>query len=87
MELVKKKYQLADDGSYTPVGEPYEIVGFMRDSSRFAFAESIENFMEGFANRYQLDTGNRVRVDSCYNFVTDLVEIGYLREIKTDSNG
>jgi hypothetical protein len=82
MEL--KTFQFTDDGSKLIADSAEQVVIFMRDGSRFAFDESIETFMEGFADRFQVQSGNRVRIDSVENFVADLLKFEFLVEVATE---
>jgi hypothetical protein len=80
------KIKFADDGSefFVP-NAPMAIVRMMRDNARFASDEDLEAYMVGFVDRYRIDSGNNVRCDSYENFVADLKEFGFIREIATEN--
>ena len=76
-----KIYKFADDGSLITAVNPQQVVEMMRRSSRFASDETIEAYMEGFVDRYRIDSGNSVRCDTAENFVADLLKFGFLTEV------
>lgn len=84
---MENTFLLADDGSRITASNSYEVVAQLRDSSRFAHGETLAEFMDGFAERYELQTGNHVSSNGSEAFVADLVKFGYLTKIATDGNG
>lgn len=76
-----KTYKFADDGSQMIAESAAQIVAFMRDGGRFTAAQTIEAYMEGFADRYRVETGNMVRCNSVEAFVADLLECGFLTQL------
>ena len=82
MEL--KTYKFADDGSQIVAAEPRQIVAKMRDSSRFASGETLQKYMMGFAERYRMESGNRIRFNNTDVFVEDLLKFGFLEVVESD---
>jgi hypothetical protein len=58
-----------------------ELVSAMHDNS-YAHAPSDSQFMREMAERVKFSTSSEVRSDTCENFVSDLMSIGYLKEDK-----
>lgn len=56
-----------------------ELVAALRRDSMNP-ADNIYAYMEGFAQRYKLQTANEIRYDTPENFVADLIETKYLTE-------
>lgn len=44
----------------------------MRNNGKFTKNEGLQKFIEGFANRLNLQKGQRVRTSSFKDFITDL---------------
>lgn len=76
-----RTYKFADDGSQMIAESAAQIVAFMRDGGRFTAAQTISEYMEGFADRYRVETGNMVRCHNEESFVADLLEYGFLTHL------
>ena len=70
---------LTEDGEPIKGGSPIEIVESLRNGSKFASQQSLNQFMEGFAERYKDYSGNIVRSDLPQYFVEDLLLCRYLK--------
>jgi hypothetical protein len=72
---------LTENGEPIKGGSPTEIVESLRDGSKFASQQSLNQFMQGFAERYKDYSGSVVRCDLPQYFVEDLLLCGYLRDV------
>lgn len=76
-----KKYKLSDDGSFMEAATSLELVEKIRDSSKFASDETVEEYMEGFAKRQKEYSGDVIRATSAEDFIEDLIKIKFLISI------
>lgn len=75
------KYELLG-GGHMEGATALDLVEALRlDSQPWAPTVGIEDFMEGYAARCQLQTGARVRTDSVDHFIQDLIAAGFLRGV------
>ena len=72
---------LTENGESIKGGSPTEIVESLRDGSKFASQQSLNQFMEGFAERHKDYSGNIIRTDLPQYFVEDLLLCRYLRSV------
>jgi hypothetical protein len=71
-------YDILGGGSFAAT-TPLEVVEALRlDAMEWVPSVGIEDFMEGMAQRCQVQTGAVVRTDSVANFVDDLQEHGFI---------
>lgn len=76
-------YKFSDDGSQLVAESATQIVIFMRDNGRFTTDELLDEYMQGFADRYRVQTGNSVRCDIESHFVEDLLKFGFIEVVST----
>lgn len=75
--MTTKTYKLMDGGSIA-ADSIHDFVTKLRESSKFDSESSNEQYMKGFAERYKIQTGNTVRIDSEENFIEDLLKTGFM---------
>lgn len=80
-KIIKIKFTDDDSQSLVP-NEPMSIVRWMRDMSRFACNDSLDEYMNDFAERYQVQTGNSIRCVQFIDFVEDLFKFGFLELVE-----
>jgi hypothetical protein len=61
---------------------PEEFVTKLREGSKFDSECTDEEYMDAFAKRYALQTGNRIRAGSPSEFLSELRKYGYVKEIE-----
>lgn len=71
------KYKL-ESGEVLEASSPPNLVTKLREGSRFDSEFSDAEFMKRFAERYKIQKGLNVRVDTPENFLEDLILTGYL---------
>lgn len=71
-----------EDGEVVEATSPSGIVEALRDGSRFASHQSVEEYMEAFAERMFEWNEQQIRCDSPESFVSELVRVGWLRPIQ-----
>lgn len=74
------KYK-TEEGELIEGNSPVELVESLRDGSRFASHETVDEYMAGFARRYLMYAGVTLRTDSCDVFIDDLKQCGYLTTV------
>jgi hypothetical protein len=71
----------------TEEGEPIEgasheeVVKALRDGGRFTADQSLEDYMEGFAERLKEWDNSHIRIDNPTVFVDELVRVGHLKPV------
>lgn len=70
-------YKIAEDDESIFGNNATELALSLRDGS-FDSSESLESYMKGFSERYEVVTGVKIRYDNAGNFVEDLINNGYL---------
>ncbi|MEZ0484320.1 hypothetical protein [Fibrella aquatica] len=72
----------------TPEGDvltgtsPTDIVTALRDGGRFTAQQTLAEYMETFAERFEVWNGpTPLRIDTPDNFVADLITEGYLIKV------
>ncbi|MDR0830809.1 MAG: hypothetical protein LBN95_11980 [Prevotellaceae bacterium] len=77
--MKKKIYNLADGGRIT-AATAQEFVEQLRIGSLFDSDCTNEQYMQNFADRYKIQTGNIVRTDNAEIFLDDLQKFGYIEQ-------
>lgn len=72
---------LTEDGEVINGASPMAIVTALRDGSRFASNQPIDEFMRGMAERYYEWNKSVIRADTEANFVEDITRAGFLTEM------
>lgn len=78
---MKLKYRTFE-GEIVEGNSPFEIVANLKGSGRFVAEQSIEEYMERFAKRLLDYDGKVVRCDTTENFVSDLIDVGFIELIE-----
>jgi hypothetical protein len=73
------KYLITNEGNIIDAATPLQIVEQLKADSRFASQESIQDYMDGFANRFEQTSAFCLRSDSVENFVEDLLRVNFLK--------
>jgi hypothetical protein len=79
---ILKTFRIKDDGSQILAAYSTTVVVEMRDSGRFTQDEPLPLYMLGFAERYFIESGHKVRTGNTDEFLSDLLAFGYLEELK-----
>jgi hypothetical protein len=58
-----------------------QVVEDLRNGSFMASEETQEEYMQGFAEREAIYSGKKVRYDTIENFVQDLIDCGYWKQV------
>ena len=74
---MKKKYK-AEDGFTFEASSPLEAVKIIRDSSKFDHEKTVDKYMEDFASRFEIYSGENIRFDTPENFIEDLIKTKWL---------
>jgi hypothetical protein len=78
-------YKVRDyDTEVLDVNSNEELVELMRDVIAFIPASDNQSFMKGLAEQVKMESGDDVRTDTVDNFVTDLLSIGFLKQVEDD---
>jgi len=76
---MKKTYKLEDGGVIT-ADSAEEFITRLREGSRFDFECTDEEFVKNFAYRYRIQSGNAIRCVPPDAFLSDLIQLGYVKE-------
>ena len=74
-----KKYIL-EDGDVLETYSNLDLVNQLKNN-RFTTEQNTKEYMKGFAFRYKEYEGKSIRFDTIDNFVEDLIENKFLKEI------
>jgi len=77
------RFVLQDGSSITAIGTD-EFVTQLREGSKFDSDCSNEKYMESFAKRYKIQTGNDIRFGSSHEFTDDLIKFGFIQDHSTE---
>jgi hypothetical protein len=58
-----------------------QVVEDLRNGSFMASDETLEEYMQGFAEREAIYSGKIIRYDTIENFVQDLIDCGYWKQV------
>lgn len=74
---MEKEYKL-EDGGLIKASSPQEFVTRLRESSKFDSHLTDDEYMKAFAERFKIQTGKDVSVDTPERFMAALLEFGYV---------
>jgi len=72
-------YSILGSGQITATTDLGLVEALRRDAQQWLPTVSIEDFMEGMAQRCKIQTGDVVRIDNIANFVSDLKQYGFVK--------
>ncbi len=74
---MEKEYKLEDGGFYQ-ASSPQEFVTRLRESSKFNSHLTDDEYMKAFAERFKIQTGKDVPIDTPECFMAALLEFKYV---------
>ena len=77
---MEKEYRLKD-GGLIKASSPQEFVTRLREGSKFDSHLTDDEYMKAFAERFKIQTGKVIPVDTPERFLKGLFESGYVRII------
>ena len=78
-----KTYLTSDDNQIIKASSTLEIVNQLKNGGRFTADQTPQEYIKGFAERLKEYDGRQIRFDSVDNFIQDLIQSGYLKEIQS----
>ncbi len=72
------RYDIIGGGHFEAATDLEAVEALRQDGMAWIPTAGIEDFMEGMADRCQIQKGVTVRTDSVANFVADLVLYGFI---------
>lgn len=78
-----KTYLTSDDNQIIKASFNLEIVNQLKNGGRFTADQTPQEYIKGFAERLKEYDGSEIRFDSVDNFIEDLIQSGYLKEIQS----
>lgn len=72
------KYTILGGGPIEATTDLGLVQALRQDAQQWVPSVSIEDFMEGMAQRAEMQKGQPVRTDSVANFIADLKQHGFL---------
>lgn len=73
---------LTEEGEPITGDSPSELIESLRTGSKFAFEQTTDEFMLGFAERWKHYSGEDIRIDTHANFIEDLIAQGFLSKVE-----
>lgn len=73
---------ITEEGEPIEGATPQDIVIALRNGGRFTAGQSLEEYMQGFAERRKEWNNSEIRFDSPTVFVGDLERSGYLKPVE-----
>ena len=77
---MEKEYRLKD-GGLIKASSPQEFVTRLREGSKFDSHLTDDEYMKAFAERFKIQTGKVIPLDTLERFLKGLFESGYVRII------
>lgn len=74
---MEKEYRLKD-GGLIKASSPQEFVTKLREGSKFDSHLTDDGYMKAFAERFKIQTGKDVPINTAECFMAALLEIGYV---------
>lgn len=74
---MEKEYRL-EDGGLIKASSPQEFVTRLREGSKFDSHLTDTEYMKAFAERFKIQTGKDVPIDTAECFMAALLEVGYV---------
>jgi hypothetical protein len=80
--MKQNNYLLKDGVTTIMAATPEEFVTRLRNSSKFDSDCTNDEYMKAFADRYAMQTGNKIKFGNPSEFLSELCKYGYITEIK-----
>lgn len=74
---MEKEYRLKD-GGLIKASSPQEFVTRLREGSKFDSHLTDDEYMKAFAERFKIQTGKVIPLDTPERFLKELTDIGYV---------
>lgn len=74
---MEKEYRLKD-GGLIKASSPQEFVTKLREGSKFDSHLTDDEYMKAFAERFKIQTGKVIPVDTSERFMIALIDFGYV---------
>lgn len=74
---MEKEYRLKD-GGLIKASSPQEFVTRLREGSKFDSHLTDDEYMKAFAERFKIQTGKVIPVDTPERFMIALIDFGYV---------
>ena len=74
---MEKEYKL-EDGGLIKASSPQEFVTRLRESSKFNSHLTDDEYMKEFAERYKIQAGKEIPIDSPNHFLEMLFDYGFV---------
>jgi hypothetical protein len=71
---------ITEDGELIEGDSPLELVEALRDGSKFASGQTLDEYMLGFSERYKNFTGHSLDITYA-GFIDNLIHYGYLKSV------
>lgn len=75
---MEKEYKL-EDGGLIKASSPQEFVTRLREGSKFDSYLTDDEYMKAFAERYKIQTGKKLPMDTPEHFMKALIDWGYVK--------
>lgn len=76
---MKQINYLLEDGAVITAATPEEFITQLREGSKFDSDCTNEEYMKSFADRYALQTGNKIKAGNATEFLLELIKYGYVK--------
>lgn len=76
-----KTYELTDGGTLA-TASPEAFLMTLRKSSKFDSDCTNEEYMNQFAERYKIQTGEDIKTDDPETFLSELLRVGFVKELE-----